>query len=324
MTRLAITLFNDIFQLLSLFFEMIFVVMIGLIGCVFYLPQQDNQNIKKWDQSLTARTMCYFDLSCKDQCIFNCIRMLKFYFQQLQIFTNAKMSVNGIFLMVYDILLTYIVMNVVILLRYTFVNDLLLHFFYGICFISMDITETETQAARTTIINNILLWIWFSVITIAARRIIHQTVVSIIETPHIQKMKNLLHLNSSDDLYDALNEDGITTNTGDIKFECNIAVSDNESPYETDTTFLNQSEKQYLSFSGVCDFVAQRLKYQINYCSVFAHFMMLAAIMMKQDQIQKLYLLLIGMVSQTCHHPKKRKNRNKYNATKKQKRKRIE
>ena len=130
-TRLEIIFFNNIFQLLVLLFEIIFIAMIGLIGYVFYLSQQDNQNklMKQSNQSLTIRTMCYFDLSCKDQFIFNCIMMLKLYFQQLQIFTNVKMIVNGIIsiAMIYDILLTYNVMNVVILLTYTFVNDLLFH-----------------------------------------------------------------------------------------------------------------------------------------------------------------------------------------------------
>ena len=201
--------------------------MIGLIGYVYFLPQQDNQNIKQWNQSLTARTMCYFDLSCKDQFIFNCVRMLKFYFQQLQIFTNVKMIVNGIILMIYDILLIYNVMNVVILLRYMV-----------FIFILMDITP----AARTTLL------IWFS--------------VSIIEAPHIQKMKNLLHL-----CY-VLNQDGITTNTGDTKFECSITICDNQSPYQTDTAFLNQSEKQYLSFSGVCGFNGTKIdiKNKLLYC----------------------------------------------------------
>ena len=64
------------------------------------------------------------------------------------------MIVNGIIsiAMIYDILLTYNVMNVIILLTYTFVNDLLFHFMVFI-FISMDITATETQAAKTTIKN---------------------------------------------------------------------------------------------------------------------------------------------------------------------------
>ena len=298
MTRLAIIFFNNIFQLLLLFFEIIFIVMIGSIGYVFYLPQQDNQNklIKQWNQSLTATTMCYFDLSCKDQFIFNCIMMLKLYFQQLQIFTNVKMIVNEIILMMYDILLTYNVM------RYTFVNDLLFHFMVFI-FISMDITP----AARTTVINNILLLIWFS--------------VSIIEAPHIQKMKNLLHLNSSDDLYDVLNQDGITTNTGETKFECNIAITDIQSPDQADTAFLNQSEKQYLSISGVCGFNG-RLTYKINYCTVFAHFIMLVPIMMKQHQIKKFFLLLIGMVCLTVSDTPPQK-KTETSTSQKQKRKRI-
>ena len=153
---------RHIFEILLLFSEVTFIVM-----------------TKTW----------YFGLSYKDQFIFICVRMLKLYFQQLQIFTTVKMIVNGIILMIYDILFIYNAMNV-ILLRYKCVNDLLFQLMVFI-FISMDITATEILAARRTTINNISSWIWFSVTTIAVRRIIHATVVSTIGAiyKNIQKDK---------------------------------------------------------------------------------------------------------------------------------------
>ena len=195
---MMLSILQHIFEICLLFFEVMFIVRIALIGYFFCLSEKHNQNIKQSNRLLM----------CKDQFIFNCIRMLKLYLQHLQIFNDAMC-------ITYDISFMCDIMNVIILVRHTFVNDLLFHFMVFI-FISMDI------AARTTRIG-------FSVTTIAARRIIHATVASIIEAPHknIPKSKNLLHLDSIVDLYDQRGNANINYNgQGDIKFKCNIAVSD--------------------------------------------------------------------------------------------------
>ena len=173
--------------------------MIGLIEYIFYLPKQYHHNLKRWNQSLTATTLCHFDLSCKDQFLFNGVKVLKLYFQQLQIFTAFKIIVNEAICVMYDISFTYNVMNVVILLRYTFYD-----------FISIDITVTQT---RTAAINNVSLR----------------------------------------------------------------------------------------------DLMEQRLAYKINYCNVFSQFMMVLAIMMEQQHMQKVFLLLIGYGRcQTCRSKTKK------------------
>ena len=175
---MLLIMLRDIFEIL-LSFKVIFILLIGLIAYVFYLPDPEHQNLKEWNQSLKTTTMCYFDLSCNDQFIFNCVRMFKLYFQQLNVF--------------------------------------LFHFVVLFLYQTTLQQEKQTQAARETTINNILLWMWFSVTTISVRYIIHVTTVSVIGAyKNVQKIKNSLHLNGIDDLYDLVDQRGITAN-GDTK-----------------------------------------------------------------------------------------------------------
>ena len=119
---IILVVLQNIFQLLLLFLKIIFIVVIDVILNILYLRQQ-YQNIKQW-----MATMCCPDLSCKDHFFSNWIKMFKLYLQHLQMFKTAKMILNGIIFIICTILVVYIVMNVVILLRYTFLNDLLFYF----------------------------------------------------------------------------------------------------------------------------------------------------------------------------------------------------
>ena len=135
---------QHVFKLL-LFLQVISILMIVLIVNFLYAAEQLHQYIKtpQWHQLLlVTTTLCNFYLSCKDHFIFNCIRMFKIFLQHLQILKKAKMMVNGIIYIIHDILLMDNAINVFILYKHTFFNDLLFYFILIIfIFCSVSIIE---------------------------------------------------------------------------------------------------------------------------------------------------------------------------------------
>ena len=131
MIELNVSIFTQhVFKLL-LFFQVMFFIMIGF--WFEYIKQE------QWNQLLllaATAIMWYFYLSRKDEVNFNCITILKIYLHDLQIFECVRMIVNGIILLIYDILL-----------RYTFFNDLFFYFMVLI-FILNDIAATERQETK--------------------------------------------------------------------------------------------------------------------------------------------------------------------------------
>ena len=136
---------QHVFKLL-LFLQVISILTIGLIVNIFCAAEQHHQYVNQlqWNQLLLVTTLCNFYLSCKDHFIFNCIRMFKVFLQHLQILKKDTMMVNGIIYTIHDILLMDNAINMFILWKNIFLNDLLFYFIL-IIFITSDIPPTETQ-----------------------------------------------------------------------------------------------------------------------------------------------------------------------------------
>ena len=132
---IILVVWQNISQLLLLFLKIIFIVVIHVTVNILY----QYQNIKQW-----KATMCCSDLSCKDHFFSNWIRMSKLYLQHLPMFKTAKMILNGIIFITCAILIVYIVMNVVISLRCTFLNDLL--FYFALCLFQEQLLLEDVSA----------------------------------------------------------------------------------------------------------------------------------------------------------------------------------